>query len=289
MRVAALSLAGVKAGSLDRYRESLAALMDKLETDLVVLPAHTALWLHCAAGGVNGAADFRGALLRLRRECTGWNERYLKVHGELARRCRIYLVAGTTLEKEGDRFYHTSYYFDPRGEICAMQRQTHLSLEERSLGLHRGTDLSPVDMGGMKVGIVAGTDARHPEVGRILALQGADILAHPGALEAGPGAMPRQLAGLWAQVQQNECFAVEAQLHGRLCGRDFGGRCAVLGPCVAAEDLSGFLDLASPGAEAAFARLDPAGRQKARESFPVFAQINPPAYRPLWKFEEHHT
>jgi predicted amidohydrolase len=279
MKAAALSLDGVRVNNLDYYREDLSLLLAEIKPGLAVLPAHTSLLLCASAGELTETRSFGGAFREFRPKAAQWNERFLALHGALAGELGIYLVAGTTLEIEGGRCYHTAYCFGPGGELCGRQRQTHLSREERELGLSRGVELDLIDLGGIKMGLVVATDARHPEVGRILALQGAGILAHTGALERSANTLAQQLAGMWAQVQQNECWGVEAQLSRVFCGRDFHARCAVLGPCVTAADLSGYLSHTGGGEQCAAARLKEEDRRRAGESFPALRMLNPAAYK----------
>ncbi|HOL17641.1 MAG TPA: nitrilase-related carbon-nitrogen hydrolase [Bacillota bacterium] len=276
MRVAALSLAGIDTGSLARYRQDLSALLKQAQAALAVLPAHTALKLYYGSTGP-GDSDFARAFLKFMEKAQAWNDTYLNLHADLAKSLQITLAAGTTVEECGGLFYQTAYCFGPEGDLCAAQRQTHLSREERLLGLSRGEDLALFDCGPLKAGIAAGTDAYHPEVGRIFALQGADLVIHAGAL---PGAANcrRQAAGMWAQVQQNHFWAVEAQLYGNLCGRFFGGECCIIGPCEVTGDLSGFLCRAVPSAPAATAELDESARQRLRQIYPLLDLLHPEAY-----------
>lgn len=115
----------------------------------------------------------------------GWNGEYPQLHSSLARANGLYLVAGTTVEEVDGLFYHISYCFGPDGRIGGKQRQTHLSREGRRLGLSRGNGLHLFDLAGMKTWLIVRTDARYPEVGRIRALLGADLIAHSGAIVAG--------------------------------------------------------------------------------------------------------
>lgn len=283
MKVAALSLAGIRMDTPEKYRESLSELLESLQVRLAVLPAHTALLLCLETGQLGKPADFLEACRAFRSKAVSWNRIYLDLHSDLARDHGIFLVSGTTLETEKDRCYQAAYCFDPQGKICFSQRQTHLDRQERALGLSRGTVLEPVSLDRIKMGMIICNDARHPETGRILALQGADLLVHTGALDASPNTRQRQLAGMWAQVQQNECWAVEAQLYGEIADRRFDGRCAVVGPCVAAEDSSGYIALAPAGEPAAAAQLNREDRMRARETFPVLQQMNPAAYTELFE------
>lgn len=278
IRTAALSLAGLPVERPGDYAAALTSLLEKLQVRLAVLPAHTSFLL-CAAGGHLGEMrDFTGAFKIFMQKSTEWNEQYLQLHGSLARENELYLVAGTTVEEADGRFYHTSYLFGPDGKICGRQRQTHLSREERALGLSRGEELLLFDLSGMKTGIIVGTDARHPEVGRILALEGAALVIHCGALAAGRESAA-QLAGIWAQVQQNQFWAVEAQLKGSICNRFFGAQCAVIGPCEVTPGLTGYLD--REAAEKPFAAAEPAeaDRQRIKSDYPLLSLLHPEAYR----------
>ena len=276
MRVAALSLAGIDTGNLARYRRDLSTLLKREQAALAVLPAHTALKLYYGSTGQSDS-DFFRSFLKFMEKAQAWSDTYLNLHAELASSLQVYLVAGTMVEESGGLFYQTVYCFGPGGDLCAAQRQTHLSREERLLGLSRGEELTLFKCGSLKAGLAAGTDAYHPEVSRIFALQGADLVIHTGAL---PGAANcrRQAAGMWAQVQQNHFWAVEAQLYGNLCGRFFGGECCIIGPCEVTGDLSGFLCRAVASAPAATAELDEAARQRLRHTYPILDLLNPEAY-----------
>lgn len=280
MRVAALSLAGFPMKQLEDYAAALSMLLKKLHAKLVVLPAHTSFLL-CAASGclgeTHGFADSYRCFMHNSRE---WSHRYLHLHSSLARRSNLYLVAGTTIEEVNEHFYHTSYCFGPDGEICGKQRQTHLSREERALGLNRGNELHLFDVAGIKAGLVVGTDALHPEVGRIFALEGADLVAHSGAFIAGRGNLV-QPAGMWAQVQQNQFWAVEAQLSGSICDRTFGAQCAIIGPCEVTPGLSGYLDSEAVKKPFAVAELVEADLKRIKRDYPLLQLLNPKAYQGL--------
>lgn len=289
MRVAALSLAGLPANRLEDYAAALTALLERLQVTLAVLPAHTSFLL-CAAGGHLGKTDdFARSYTLFMQMSSEWNEQFLAVHSDLARVNRLYLVAGTTVDEEDGLFYHTAYSFGPDGSICCRQRQTHLTREERALGLSRGRELHLFDLDGMKAGLIPGADAFHPEVARILALQGADVVAHSGALVTGCCSRERstgisvrlQAAGMWAQVQQNQFWAVEAQLKGSVCGRSFAGDCTVIGPCEVTPGSTGWLDREESARPFAAAELTQADRHRIRSDYPLLKLLHPDAYRVL--------
>lgn len=285
MRVAALSLAGIKARNLTDYVEALEKLLRGLNVRLAVLPAYTGLLLAQQAGLLPQKGGFRDLFSAFAGQSARWNEQYRELFGALARKLGLYLLAGTTLEHDQENLYHIAYLFDPQGEICGRQRQTHLTREERDLGLSRGTELPLFSAGGFQVGIVIGIDSRHPETGRILALQGADILLHPGAMEKGFN-RPAQEAGMWAQVQQNQCWAVEAQLCATIGERHYAAESAIMGPCETTADFSGYLARGSAGTAAVSAFLDQTKRWQVKENYPVLRQLNPEAYGDLYRHGE---
>lgn len=280
MRVAAFSLAGLPVDQLEEYAAALTALFKRLQIKLAVLPAHTSFLLYMGTERPGEMYELNDAFKLFMQKSAAWNKHYLQLHSRLASDNELYLVAGTTVEEEDGHFYHTSYCFGPDGEICGRQRQTHLSREARDLGLNRGEELHLFDCYGMKTGLIVGTDARHPEVGRILALEGADLVAHAGALAAGRDRRI-QPAGIWAQVQQNQFWAVEAQLKRSLGGRSFGAECAVIGPCEVTPGLTGYLDREADDRPFAVAELVEDDRKKVKEDYPLLGLLHPEAYRGL--------
>ncbi|NMB11353.1 MAG: carbon-nitrogen hydrolase family protein [Firmicutes bacterium] len=280
MEVAALSLTGLKMEQAGDYATYLSALFQQCPVELAVLPAHTAFLLWASSGQLEELVEYSEGFKLFMHDVHKWNERFLELHSELARKNDLYLVAGTTIEEVDGYFYQTAYCFNPSGEICGQQRQTHLSREERTLGLSRGDELHLIDLGGWKLGFMVGTDARHPEVGRILALQGATIVAHTGALLHGPESRT-QPAGVWAQVQQNQFWAVEAQLKCTIGGRSFGGQAAVIGPCEVTLDSTGYLARTEGEELIAVAKLVEADRQRIKAEYPLLRLLQPKAYEGL--------
>lgn len=124
---------------------------------------------------------------------------------------------------------------------------------------------------GWPCGILAGDDARSPELARILQLRGARCL---WCVPPSPPAAANewfQLAGVWQLVQQTQCFALEA------VGPP--GRCAVHAPCELTPGETGFLARAGEGAGPALAALDPQALQALRRTYDLCRHLNPAFYR----------
>ncbi len=288
MRVAALTLAGIKLKSIDQYQADLDYLLKASGNDLVVLPAYSSLLLGLETGAITYYNDFDSTLRGYLAQNEDWHNLFLNLHSSLAAEFGIYLVCGTTVEKPigkndgklADFFYQTAYCFNPDGELCCRQRQTHLTHDERELGFSRGEELNIFTAGDLQVGLVVGNDARHPEVGRIFALRGADLLLHSGAFKSGLNCWP-QAAGMWAQVQQNQCWAVEAQLSANIAGRKFGASPAVIGPCEITPGQSGYIARGYPESPIVTAELDNQARQSIKKKYPLLRMLIPHVYSAL--------
>jgi predicted amidohydrolase len=97
---------------------------------------------------------------------------------EIARRHHVFLSAGLS-EKERDIVFNTQVLVGPEGYI-GKQRKLHLSRDE--VFYYKGGREIPVfDVGGCKVGIVICYDNQFPEVARVLALRGAEVILMPHA------------------------------------------------------------------------------------------------------------
>lgn len=142
----------------------------------------------------------------------------------LARLHGLVLSAGLA-EKERDIVYNTQVLVGPEGYI-GKQRKLHLSRDE-VLHYKGGKDVTVFDLGRCRVGIVICYDNMFPEVARILALRGAEVLLMPHAARlemwddtpASEAAARRYsfefLKGYALRARENACFAVLADQAGR--------------------------------------------------------------------------
>ncbi|MBM4234902.1 MAG: carbon-nitrogen hydrolase family protein [Firmicutes bacterium] len=277
MLVAALSLAGVDLSSINGYISGLINLLTAQKPVVAVLPAHSALALGLGVGRLNSSNTFQEASAYYFAEGTEWTSEFLNLHGLLAKELQIYLVTGNVIEKDEDLSYQTCYCLNPAGQVCCAQRQTHLTRFEQDLHLSRGDKLDLFRVGNFYTGLVIGNDARHPEVGRIMALQGADLLLHSGAIE-GDQTCWQQAAGMWAQVQQNQLYAVEAQLSATIANTVFGGNPSIIAPCETTFGNTGYLARCNPGEPLLCAELDKETLSEIRNDNPLLKLLNFDAY-----------
>jgi len=110
---------------------------------------------------------------------------------ERARRHGIYLHIGSMFERvEGeDRLFNTTLVFDPAGEQIARYRKIHLfdvDLEHdtsyrESDTIAPGDEVVTFELDGTTVGLTICYDLRFPELFRLLALRGAEVIMLPAA------------------------------------------------------------------------------------------------------------
>ena len=116
-----------------------------------------------------------------------------------ARTHGIWLIGGSITERrEGrEKLSNTCLVFDPEGEIAAVYRKIHMFDVEVGGIVYRESEAEePGDepvvarVGDWTVGLSICYDVRFPELYRVLALEGAELLTRPGALHAPHRARP---------------------------------------------------------------------------------------------------
>ena len=143
---------------------------------------------------------------------------------QIARRHRLVLCAGMS-EKENDIVFNTQVLVGPDGYL-GKQRKLHLSRDEVFF-YKGGRDIPVFDIGPCKVGIVICYDNQFPEIARILALRGADVILMPHAgrfklwddspqSEAAARKYSHSFLMKYAlRARENACFAVLTDQVGR--------------------------------------------------------------------------
>ncbi len=280
VRAAVVQLQAERLAEVGRFYRKMRAVVRQAAqagAQLIALPAYTGLL----------ALPDEPTGESLRRAAPGRLPIYLATFSRLAAEFRVHIAAGTLLlpDQQG-RLYNTAHLFGPGGELVGRQRQTHLGAQERAWGLASGEELAvfPTPVG--RLGFVLGEDVRYPEVSRILALQGANVLVHPVATTAENQAA---WVRLWREVQGNQVFGLEAALVGELWGTAGRGRSTIHAPLEMTAGSTGILAQAqtSDSEEIVLADLDFARLQQVVEGYHIFGQLNyrlyerefPAAYR----------
>ncbi len=144
---------------------------------------------------------------------------------QLAKHFRLFMSVGLS-EKERDIVFNTQVLVGPAGYI-GKQRKLHLSRDE-NLFYKGGREIVVFDIGKCKVGTVICYDNRFPEIARILALRGADVLLmphaarikmwnddHPESEAAARRHSFEYFKSYMMRARENACFAIVADQAGR--------------------------------------------------------------------------
>ncbi len=190
------------------------------------------------AGTTGGAVGggFRGSLERLlRKRSHELRDAYVEIFGRLAREYSTAVVAGSLYlyDEEADAVRNRSYLFDISGEVAGFQDKLNLTADEQGLA-SPGSTLNVLETRYGRLGIVLGLDALYPEVSRLLAMQGADLLVGITASPGGAGARAVRSA-LATRAEENQVlvacsFLLGPNYLGRENREDLYGQSALLAP-----------------------------------------------------------
>ena len=122
---------------------------------------------------------------------------------DLARDRKVTLVAGLA-EREGDALYNSAVVVGPAGYL-GKYRKAHIFDTEKELFEPGNLPLPVFDIGQAKVGVMVCFDWRFPETARTLALNGADVIAHPANL-----VLPHCPSAMITRCLENRVYAVTA-------------------------------------------------------------------------------
>jgi deaminated glutathione amidase len=269
IRVACVQLTsrGDKDANLERA-ERLVARGAAGGADLVILPEK---WnaigdletLHAAAEAIDGGES-------------------VLAMSDWARGNGITLVGGSITERrEGrEKLSNTSLVFGPDGDLLATYRKIHLfdvdvgghSYRE-SEGEEPGEEAVVARAEGWGLGLSICYDLRFPELYRILALEGAELLTVPAHFTLYTGRDHWHVL-LRARAIENQCYvAAAAQVGETLAGKPSYGRSLIADPW-------GVVLAQAPDEETVIsAEIDRARLEDVRRRLPSLASRQPTAYR----------
>jgi deaminated glutathione amidase len=201
---------------------------------------------------------------------------------DIAAELGIDLLAGSMLERVPGqaKASNTSVHVGPDGELQAVYRKIHLfdveiegTVYAESATEDPGTEIVVSELGGgVSMGMSICYDLRFPELYRILALRGAELLAVPSAFTL-PTTRDHWEVLVRARAIENQCFVVAAnQIGPHPGGMHSGGRSLIVDPW-------GLVLASAPDAETAIvADLDLQALRSIRERLPTLTQRRPETY-----------
>jgi predicted amidohydrolase len=149
---------------------------------------------------------------------------FLRHLESLCRRTGFHVVSGLN-ERDGARLYNSAVVVGPRGTL-GRYRKLHLFMNERDHFRPGDCGLPVFDLGFCRLGVLVCFDWAFPEVWRILALKGADVIAHPSCLVL-PGLAQRVVP---VHALTNHVYVVTGNRIGSEGSLTFTGLSTVAGP-----------------------------------------------------------
>ena len=105
-------------------------------------------------------------------------ERALEETASAAARHGIWVIAGT-LRRTADRLLNLAHVINPKGHIVHEYAKVHMAGRDEQRYCRGGNKLSLFEIDGILCTLVICRDGRHPELYRLPAMAGAQILFHP--------------------------------------------------------------------------------------------------------------
>lgn len=205
---------------------------------------------------------------------------------EKAKQLNIWILGGTVFEKNGNQQpFNTTMLIAPDGTLAAKYRKAHLydvsvpgcvPVQESANMAHGGEKplvIKTEELGNL--GLTICYDVRFPEVYRLLALDGAEVLFVPADFGFVTGRAHREVL-LRARALENGCYVIAPQqCHKKSCGETM-----IIDPwgtVVAKMDME-------PGVITA--EIDTDMVHSTRDSLGLFSNRRPDLYDIQWKSEE---
>jgi deaminated glutathione amidase len=235
--------------------------------ELVVLPEKWSV--------LGTAEQMSGAAEPLDGRCVTWAR-------SVARELGIDLVAGSIVERVPGRTKssNTSVHVGPDGELRGVYRKIHMfDVEVDGVVYAESEDEEPGDevvlselANGVRLGMTICYDLRFPELYRILAVRGAEVVTVPSAFTLATTRDHWEIL-LRARAIEDQCFVVAPnQIGAHAPGNRSGGRSAIVDPW-------GLVLASAPDAECAIvADLDFERLREVRRRLPSLASRRPAAY-----------
>jgi predicted amidohydrolase len=216
MWVASIQMAVVendKQGTIDKAVENIRRAR---RADLIMLPELWNIGFMSFDRYMPEAEDRKGPTLTTLRE--------------LAKDMEVHLHTGSFVEKDGDRYYNSSYLISPQGEILANYRKLHLfgyKSKETQL-LSRGDNVVVASTPLGTFGLTTCYDLRFPELFRRMVEKGAEVFLVCSA-------WPYPRLEHWIMLNrvralENQCFLVSANSVGLNMGTQFVGHSMMINP-----------------------------------------------------------
>ena len=231
LRVASLQYLIRPVTTFDEFRDQVYALVETAEdyrSRMVVFPEYFSTQLLTLG-------DVRRPIDEQIRYLASQAPRTIELLAGLARRFRVYIVAGTIPVADADgRIYNDCHVFNPSGEF-AVQGKLHMTRFEREeWGISARSRLKIMDTAMGRIGVAICYDVEFPEIARTAARHGAQILVVPSCTDDRRGFLRVRYCA-HARAVENHMYVVQAVTVGSIpmvpaVSLNYG-QASILSPC----------------------------------------------------------
>ncbi|MDO8702759.1 MAG: carbon-nitrogen hydrolase family protein [Undibacterium sp.] len=193
--------------------ENVSAMQQQLDSLMRRFPAVRMVIFSelCAYGPAKALAQEKGGVIE-------------KILCEMAFRHNIWLIPGSTYERDGELIYNTTPVINPQGEIVARYRKMFPFLPYET-GVAAGSEFCVFDVPEVgRFGVSICYDKWFPETTRTLAMMGAEVILHPTMTDTIDREIELSIARTNAAI--NQCYFFDINGVGD-CGN---GRSIIVGP-----------------------------------------------------------
>ncbi len=193
--------------------ENVSAMQQQLDSLMRRFPAVRMVIFSelCAYGPAKALAQAKGGAIE-------------KIFCEMAFRHNIWLIPGSTYERDGELIYNTTPVINPQGEIVARYRKMFPFLPYET-GVAAGSEFCIFDVPEVgRFGVSICYDKWFPETTRTLAMMGAEVILHPTMTDTIDREIELSIARTNAAI--NQCYFFDINGVGD-CGN---GRSIIVGP-----------------------------------------------------------
>ncbi len=207
---------------------------------------------------------------------------------EVARKSEVILISGSICEYVDKRFYNTSLIFDSNGRLLGKYRKMHLPQDEC---FYEKNYFSPGNLGYRvfktrigNIGVSICYDQWFPEVARINALMGADIIFYPSAIGTVDGIEQDEgdWKEAWINVQRGHAIA-NATIVAAVNRTGKEGRINFWGSSFICDAFGKILAMAKEDEEILLAEVDFEHNRKVRTGWGFLENRRPSTYKRLLK------
>lgn len=196
----------------------------------------------------------------------------------------VILVGGSIPEQDGDAVYNTSFIFGPHGRLLGRHRKVHLfDVDLPGLAIRESSTLGPgdgytvVDAGLGKLGVCICYDVRYPELARLMALAGAQVMVAPGAFNMVTGPAHWELT-MRARAVDNQFYVAAASP-----ARNENDKYVAYGHSMIVDPWGEVIRAAGTGEEIIMAAVDPKRIDEVKARLPLLSQRRTDLYDLVWK------